>query len=235
MQPSDMVNKLRTYEREIVRLRQKLEEQETVLSHRAEKMEKLNKQYLETEHQNSNLINFTVAVERLHATFDYVEVIGVVKEIIVNLIGAQEFGVYVIDKQKNQLAMITRQGFKGRPMKIEDPVSQLVQKTSQPWIASLGGVKDETGAIACVPLKSGVEILGLIVLYKLFVQKERFDEGDFSLFELLGNHASAAIYSAKLFWIFETELKMNIRQEAFDLMPPSKASISRNYFRPMKK
>ena len=75
----------------------------------------------------------------------------------------------------------------------------------------------------------------MIVLYKLFVQKEHLEEHDFQLFELLGYHASAAIYSAKLFWIFETELKMNIRRDAFDLMPPSKATISRNYLLPVRK
>lgn len=235
MDTTATAKKLRAYEREIIKLRQKLEEGVKDSAHRVREMEKLKAQYLGSEKQNSNLINFTVAVERLHSTFSYVEVVNVVKEIIVNLIGAEEFGIYVIDKQNHQLTMITHRGFKGTSMKIDDPVSRLVCKTSQPWIAGRGETRDDNGAMACVPLQMENEVLGLIVLYKLFVQKERFDERDFDLFELMGNHASAAIYSAKLFWIFEAELEMNIRREAFDFMPPSKATISRRYFRPIKK
>jgi hypothetical protein len=47
--------------------------------------------YLEIEEQNNNLANLYVASYQLHSTLDYKEVVRIVQEIVINLIGAEVF------------------------------------------------------------------------------------------------------------------------------------------------
>ena len=49
--------------------------------------------YIEVEEQNENLANLYVASYQLHSTLDPVEVVQCIKEILINLIGSEEFGL----------------------------------------------------------------------------------------------------------------------------------------------
>ena len=53
--------------------------------------------------------------------------------------------------------------------------------------------------IACIPLKVGESIMGVIGIYRLLTQKQTFNAVDSDLFELLGGHAATAIYVSKLY------------------------------------
>ena len=58
--------------------------------------------YAEIETQNSNLANLYVASYRLHGTLDRKEVIDTLQEIIANLIGSEEAGLYELHEGKQQ-------------------------------------------------------------------------------------------------------------------------------------
>jgi hypothetical protein len=51
--------------------------------------------YLEIEEENNNLANLYVASYQLHSTLDLSEVLKTIIEIVINLIGAEVFAVYV--------------------------------------------------------------------------------------------------------------------------------------------
>src|SRR5438552_8562589 len=48
--------------------------------------------FVEVETQNENLLNLYVASFQLHSTLDQAEVLQCVKEILINLVGTEEFG-----------------------------------------------------------------------------------------------------------------------------------------------
>ena len=54
---------------------------------------RFNEQYAEIEKQNTDLANLYVASYRLHSTLDRGEVISVIEEIIINLIGSEELAI----------------------------------------------------------------------------------------------------------------------------------------------
>src|SRR5262245_21843931 len=76
-----------------VRKIRELEERLTEMEARYRKVEDENKEfadrYIEIEEQNNNLANLYVASYQLHSTLDYKEVVRIVQEIIINLIGAE--------------------------------------------------------------------------------------------------------------------------------------------------
>src|SRR5262245_9588846 len=66
--------------------------------------------YVEVEEQNESLANLYVASHRLHSTLDLVEVVECIKEILLNMIGSEDFGLYVIDDETRELV---RAGWEG--------------------------------------------------------------------------------------------------------------------------
>src|SRR5262249_27834590 len=54
------------------------------------------KRYGEVERENSNLANLYVASYQLHSTLDLREVLQIIHEILLNLVGAKTFALYLI-------------------------------------------------------------------------------------------------------------------------------------------
>ena len=77
----------------------------------------------------------------------------------------------------------------GRRGDIPDDPTKAEQDISQP--------------IACIPLKIGEQVLGVIGILQLLIQKQSFQEVDFELFELLGGHAATALYVSRLYGVSE--------------------------------
>lgn len=164
--------------------------------------------YIEVERQNSNLINLYVSSYRLHSTLNYEEVVRIVKEIIINMIGSEEFYIYLVDEPTNQLLMITYEGdvppdHDKRPFG-DDLIGNCV-KSGESFIADLEDNDSAVGGnpVACIPMKVADRVMGVIVIQKLLIQKDGFQAVDYELFEMLGGHAATAIYGSHLYSMSE--------------------------------
>jgi GAF domain-containing protein len=70
--------------------------------------------------------------------------------------------------------------------------------------------------LACIPLKIKEHVIGVISIYRLFVQKEGFTAVDYELFSLLAGHAATAIFSSRLY--SQSERKLTTIQGFLDLL-----------------
>src|SRR6185295_15395204 len=102
---------------EVTRLRaevQQLTEENRRIQLRFREVEEENKdfanRYIEIEEQNNNLANLYVASYQLHSTLDFREVIQIVQEIVINLIGAESFAILLLDEKTNELKTIASEG-----------------------------------------------------------------------------------------------------------------------------
>src|SRR5579862_5931242 len=59
--------------------------------------QELTARYVEVEQLNSNLANLYVASYRIHGSLDREDVLATLREILINLIGTEEFAVYERD------------------------------------------------------------------------------------------------------------------------------------------
>ena len=79
---------------------QQLEDERESLMHRYKQVEQENldfaNRYLEIEEENNNLANLYVASFQLHSTLDFKEVVQIVMEIVINLIGAEAFHIHQV-------------------------------------------------------------------------------------------------------------------------------------------
>src|SRR3989337_2207515 len=93
---------------------QALEQEMQKLLERHREVEDENKdfanRYLEIEQENNNLANLYVASYQLHSTLDFKEVLQIIMEIIINLIGAEEFAVMLLDEKTNELTAVAVEG-----------------------------------------------------------------------------------------------------------------------------
>jgi transcriptional regulator with GAF, ATPase, and Fis domain len=217
---------------EIQRLRaeiQQLNEENRRIQERFREVEEENKdfanRYIEIEEQNNNLANLYVASYQLHSTLDFKEVIQIVQEIVINLIGAEAFAILLLDEKTNDLRAIACEGEDVVPgidnlsARLGDGILGGVAKTGESYYINQdveGGRVTLEKPLAAVPLKIKEHVIGLIAIYKLLQQKDSFSAVDYELFSLLAAHAATAIFSSKLY--SQSERKLNTIQSFLDLL-----------------
>ncbi|HKR63971.1 MAG TPA: GAF domain-containing protein [Thermoanaerobaculia bacterium] len=211
---------------------QQLAEENRRIQQRFREVEEENKdfanRYIEIEEQNNNLANLYVASYQLHSTLDFREVIQIVQEIIINLIGAETFAILLLDEKTNELKTIAYEGEDVMPgvetisTRLGEGVLGTVAKTGESYYVNQdveGGAITLEKPLAAVPLKIKEHVIGLIVIYRLLQQKDAFSAVDYELFSLLAAHAATAIFSSKLY--SQSERKLNTIQSFLDLLTTS--------------
>ncbi len=185
-----------------------LEEKLAEMEARFRRVEEENKEfadrYIEIEEQNNNLANLYVASYQLHSTLDFKEVVRIVQEIVINLIGAEVFHVLMVSEKTGQLEVEASEGQSPTRTAIplgEGTIGQAAQ-SGDSYFAESVARKDPSPfeePIAVIPLKIKDSTIGVISINKLLVQKTSFTSMDYELFTLLAGHAATAVFSAKLY------------------------------------
>lgn len=180
------------------------------------------RRYVEIEEENNNLANLYIASYQLHSTLDYREVLQIILEIIINLIGAEEFSIMLRDEKTDQLQVVASEGVpmdRIPPVSIGEGIVGKVAETGENFISERVGEEEVAGApqpLVCIPLKIKEYVIGVIVLYRLLRQKTRFAEVDYELFTLLAGHAATAIFSSRLY--SESERRLSTFRGFIDLL-----------------
>jgi hypothetical protein len=202
---------------------QSLEEEKQDVLQRLQTVEEENRQfaarYLEVEEENNNLANLYISSFQLHSTLNLSEVLKIVVEIVINLIGAERFAIYIADEKTRALQPVACEGetLSAFPVaKIgEGPIGEAVE-SGETWTSDPGGGLDLRRPIVCIPLRLEDRPIGAIAIYALLQQKQGFTPLDDELFTLLGGHAATAIFAAQLYGL--SERKLNTIQGFIDLL-----------------
>jgi hypothetical protein len=208
VKPSDAPGAGEDRVRELTLRVRELEERLAEMETRHKKVEDENKEfadrYIEIEEQNNNLANLYVASYQLHSTLDYREVVRIVQEIIINLIGAEVFHLFMVSEKTGQLELETSEGETAPLTSL--PLGQgLIGKAAQTgenYFAESVARRDPSPfdkPLAVIPLKIKDSVIGVISINKLLVQKTAFTTMDYELFTLLAGHAATALFSSKLY------------------------------------
>ena len=155
----------------------------------------------EVEHQVGRLMTLYVATYQLHATLDPAEVQSTIAEIVLNLIGAEQFVLLLIDDEDKGYEVRLMQG------EANSRWEQTERYTGgDPLVdAALldGGLRfgptEESPALAVVPLRVQDLTMGALVILKLLDHKPAFVKEDHDLLDLLGAHAASAIFASRVY------------------------------------
>ena len=187
------------------------------LEERHKKLEEENLDFanhcVQTQEQNEAITNLYVASHRLHETVVPTEVMTIIFEILINLVGAEIFGIFMLDKKKKILQLMAGEGVADRLPSKSLPTGQGVIGE----VASTGDAfyfepknSSEIEArlpLAAVPLNIKKKTVGVIVIYKLLKHKASFSSVDHQLLHLLAAHAETALVTARLHHDMDRKLK----------------------------
>lgn len=213
--PEDMAEQMAQYEARLAELAQKLTEVE------AENVDFVQR-YIDVEEQNNNLANLYVASYQLHSTLDYEEVLQIILEIIINLIGGELFAIYLLDEKANALNPEASEGISISDIPSVSLGEGVIGKAVQTNESYFNDDPSEdlkelyNDPLVCIPLTIKDDVIGTIVLFRLLQQKITFAPVDFELFTLLAGHAATAIFSSRLFT--ESKRKLSTYQGFLDLL-----------------
>lgn len=171
------------------------------------------KKYVEVEEENNNLANLYVASYQLHSTLDFQEVIRVLQEILLNLVGANRCAILLLDETGEELTAVASDGMNDRRLKkvkIGEGVLSDVMRTGESYFTpDLEAFKPahELDPVVCIPLRIKERIIGVLAIFSLLEQKKKkLTRVDYELFSMLAGHAATAIFSSRLYSTSERKL-----------------------------
>ena len=211
----------------------RLEEQKTRtaeenrrLQERIVELEKENREFAEqfvrTEEVNNNLTNLYIASSRLHSVLDRQQVVEIIKEVVINFVGAEKFALLLFDKEGAELRFEAGEGFEAGEFPAIEPGRGVLGTVARDFQSHfqegsvVAGSDDPLAPIAAIPLLIHEQAMGVLAVYRLFIQKERFEAVDYQLFSMLAEHAATALFSATLYE--ESERKRQTYRGFMDLL-----------------
>lgn len=174
-------------------------------------LEKENREFanrcVQLEEHSANLANLYAATYQLHATLDPAAVVNCIVEITVNLIGAAEFALYLVEETKGDFVLSVREGELAPEIShLPEPVYPLEQAAVTEK-RTLFAVEKQEGPMCCVPLLHEERLIGLLSIYALLSHKAAFTPLDRELLELLSGQAAVALVSSQSHASIDRKLK----------------------------
>lgn len=177
--------------------------------------------YVDIETENNNLANLYIASYQLHSTLDFREVLQIITEIVINLIGAEEFAVMLFDEKNGTLEAVTSEGITCAELPVIAPgegvIGTVLQSGESFFVPDMEHyTKDPARPMVCIPFKIKDHVIGTLSIYSLLIHKKCFAQVDYELFTLLAGHAATALFSSKLY--SDSERKLSTIQGFLDLL-----------------
>jgi hypothetical protein len=163
--------------------------------------------YADISEENENLAHLYVATYRLHSTLEPSEVTEIVCEILTELVGAEEFGVLLLDERTSELALVRVEG----PATLYPPHilvgHGLIGTAVRDGRASYREPPAANEPLAIVPLQIKGHGVGAIVVSRLLHGRTRLSALAKELLGLLAGHAASALMSSRLYSSVDRKLR----------------------------
>ena len=152
-------------------------------------------QYQHIEEQSSNLANLYVASYQLHTSVDRATVLNTIQEIVINLIGSEQLAIYQSNSDA-EFELVASFGLDTSRMLTTVGGEWAVEKLCEGHVFQ--EPKEREPLTACIQLQIEDRVVGAILVFRLLEHKASLQPLDYELFDLLGVHASVALYCASL-------------------------------------
>jgi nitrate/nitrite-specific signal transduction histidine kinase len=176
------------------------------------------------EEENDRLASLYVASCQLHSTLDVDEVLRIITEIVIDLVGADVFAIYLLDERRQELRAVAAEGLDAASLPVQRPgqgrlgeaVAAGVPRTFDAPAEGGPAARDPEQPLVCIPLRLEGRVIGAIAIFGLLQQKRSFSALDQELFDVLAGHAATAIFAARLH--SQSERKLSTIQGFIDLL-----------------
>jgi CheY-like chemotaxis protein len=157
------------------------------------------------EEQMANMASLYIAVNSLHAALDRTAVLASVQDVVTTLIGSEEMAIFEVDRDHRRLSLLASQGIDAgryQDVTLGNGLIGTSASTGEAVIRKEGGSTERDGddaITACVPMKIGQRVLGVIAIFRLLPHKGELISVDLDLLDLLSTHAAVALLFTRLY------------------------------------
>ncbi len=190
---ADLEEELAGSRRDFSELRRRLESVE-------DQNRRAQEEHSEIIQRSAHLANLYVASYRLHETLRRSAVIEAIQEIIVNLVGSEEFGIFELDEARGTLSLTEWWGDEAAGLGNGHACSAPIVQTAlsgEVYIAPAEPADAPRAVTACVPLKVEGRVIGVIAVFRLLAHKPALEAVDLELFDLLAMQAGIALHCTR--------------------------------------
>jgi hypothetical protein len=150
--------------------------------------------------QNNSLIQLTVASQVLSAALHREDVLAAIDEVVVNMIGSEEFVIFDVGADGHSLKIARLRGMDASSPRLRLASTALrhsmhLGKTVVANVERASADGADGGLTAAVPLKIDRQVIGIVAIFRLLEQKAGLDTTDRDLFEILSRQAAMALHS----------------------------------------
>lgn len=168
--------------------------------------------------QNDELIQLAVASQLLGGAADRDDVLDVIEEIVVNMIGSEDYAI--VEKPEvsgGELVIVRARGIGAAPTASGTAFHAATESLTTRRMT----LPTEGSMMTVVPLAVDATSLGAIVVFQLLGHKRGLDNGDHALLELLSHHAAKALFFTTVF----RSIKQTVRPPARPTVYPDSSSL----------
>jgi hypothetical protein len=155
-------------------------------------------EYVAVEEKSSEVAQLFVALDRLHGGLSRADVLTALQEIVINLVGTEELAV--LEVRDDRLELVHAFGVDPEPLR-ELRVGQgaigRAAATGTLYVAGRDAgtpAPEDRDLTACVPLRLGERVMGVIAIFRLLGHKPVLGDSDQAVFDLLSSHAGLALH-----------------------------------------
>jgi signal transduction protein with GAF and PtsI domain len=164
------------------------------------------------EQRSLRLTRLCVTNYRLLETLDHDKIIKAITEVVVTIIGSEQYAVFESDADANGLHLVasegldetalasisTTDGIIGQTVRSGDLyISDYAVAASRAEPPPAGSISDEQLTV-CVPLRVAGSLMGVVAVYGLLEHKREFETSDLDVLRLLSSQAATALYCSRL-------------------------------------
>ena len=154
--------------------------------------------------RETGLVGLCAASHRLHETFDRRALLDILCDIINNIVGSEELGIFELDARRSTLVLVHSMGIEPAGFQSIPLGSGLIgqtARTGQLFVAGEGkgpaAAGNESTLTACVPLRFGSRVWGVIAIFGMLPQKPTLGDTDLELFALLEKQAGLVLAASE--------------------------------------
>jgi GAF domain-containing protein len=150
-----------------------------------------------------DLEKLLLAARRLESCADRPAVLAALQDILVTVVGSNDFVMLALDEEGRTMWPILGVGANGTacgPLLVSDPLVSAALETGRCQVAGPRGVGElpRNGPLASVPLMSWPHTVGALVLFTLVTHRSGLRPVDVELLDFLSSHAATALQLADL-------------------------------------
>jgi hypothetical protein len=154
-------------------------------------------EYVAVEQRSSELAQLFVSLDRLHGGLTREEVLTALQEIVINVVGTEEFALFEVRGDALELAHSF--GVDPEPLRklpLGEGAIGRAARSGAIYVAGREGAPSagDRDLSACIPLRVGERVHGAIAIFRLLGHKPVLGESDQVVFDLLSAHAGLALH-----------------------------------------